>query len=838
MKTSPLPHDVSERIDRVCRRIAPLWPLKHFVAVSPYFGLVDQAWEDAHQTLGRVAGTGLFMPRSYYREQIGRGRISSEDLDAALRECQSDLDRADILKGIEREAPPPVPAPLLVGALREEIDGRRWETLVIERVSPVCASWFDMGQSLWKNPWKAQSLFEAWRSQAMIDLVPRLSGLGGVPEIVSELPQDPETVIASVMEEIPLPDDLEDDRLHAAFLSVGGWAAWARYRLWQAELSGNKETAMRDLLAIRMAWERILFRTAPKKALLRLREKRLAQWRERQRVGDESARGEREIDVVLQSALERGYRKSLFSLLKERGSQPEESEMSPSPRALAVFCIDVRSEIFRRALEHVATGVETAGFAGFFGIPVAVRSIGTSGENAHLPVLFSPAYRIEERPDRGAGVEDERLGSRREVRLGTEKAWKIFKTSASSAFSFVESVGLLFAGKLLSGVLGIGGAAPPPRHLGLREQERNSLAPDLDGVSKETGIPSEERPRVAAAILRNMGLVDRFPRIVLLVGHGSSTANNPQASALDCGACAGQSGEASARIAAALLNDPGTRKGMAEAGIFIPEETRFIAALHDTTTDAVTLFEDPSFPEWRKTELVRLRLDLEQAGELARRERAALFGERSLSIESLAKVVRRRGRDWSEVRPEWGLAGNASFIAAPRRRTFGRNLSGRAFLHDYDWQKDPDFATLELILTAPLVVGHWINMQYYGSVVDNRRFGCGNKVLHNVVGGAIGVFEGNGGDLRTGLALQSLHDGERFVHEPLRLCVLVEAPREPIDRIIDSHGLLRDLVDNGWLYLFRLVPGDLPERRRRGGEWVREEGEENGALRSSRTGGV
>ncbi|MCL4485790.1 MAG: DUF2309 domain-containing protein [Nitrospirae bacterium] len=820
MTPSPMSRPLSESIDRACRRIAPLWPLKHFVAVSPYFGLVDKPWEEAHRTLARVAGTGLFMPRSYFREQIRTGRITAQDLTMALRECGSSLKIETLLGAIGREAPPVRPAPLLVGPLRGEIEGRAWEDFVVDRISPVLASWFDMGQALWKNPWKGQSLFSAWKFQARIDRTPRLSGLRGVPAIVDGLPEEPEKAIASVMEEIPLPGELTEDRLHAALLSVGGWAAWARYRLWQAELSGTKDTAMVDLLAIRMAWERILFRTAPEETLARLRERRLAKWLEGQ--GSEKAEEafEREIDQVLQTAFEIGYRKSLFARLGGEAPLPPETGAPAAPRALAVFCIDVRSEVFRRALERVAPGVETAGFAGFFGIPAAVRSIGTAGARAHLPVLFSPAYQIEERPASGARDEAGRLESRREIRLGTGKAWKIFKTSASSAFAFVESAGILSAGKLLANVLGIGAVAPPPRHRGLREDERKSLVPDLDGIPGETGIPPAERPRVAAAILRNMGLVGRFPRIVLLVGHGSTTANNPQASALDCGACAGQSGEASARIAAALLNDPGTRQGLREAGLTIPEETFFLPALHDTTTDSVTLFGEDRLPESRQDEIARLREDFVRAGAFARAERAVLFGGRSLERDGLEREVSRRGRDWSEVRPEWGLANNASFIVAPRRRTAGRDLSGRAFLHDYDWQKDPDFETLELILTAPLIVGHWINMQYYGSVVDNRRFGSGNKVLHNVVGGAIGVLEGNGGDLRTGLALQSLHDGRRFVHEPLRLQVLVEAPRDPIDRIVGRHALLRNLMEGGWMPLFRLVPGEPPERRTREGQWV------------------
>jgi uncharacterized protein len=152
------------------------------------------------------------------------------------------------------------------------------------------------------------------------------------------------------------------------------------------------------------------------------------------------------------------------------------------------------------------------------------------------------------------------------------------------------------------------------------------------------------------------------------------------------------------------------------------------------------------------------------------------------------------------------LAGCAAFVAAPRHRTAGLDLGGRAFLHSYDWRQDRHFRTLELIMTAPLVVASWINLQYYGSTVDNRVCGSGNKVLHNVVG-TIGVLEGNGGDLRTGLPWQSVDDGERLIHEPLRLSVVIEAPREAINGLIERHETVRELVDNGWLHLFALDDG-------------------------------
>ena len=133
------------------------------------------------------------------------------------------------------------------------------------------------------------------------------------------------------------------------------------------------------------------------------------------------------------------------------------------------------------------------------------------------------------------------------------------------------------------------------------------------------------------------------------------------------------------------------------------------------------------------------------------------------------------------------------------------------FLHEYDPDADEDSSVLQLILTAPVVVASWINLQYYGSTVDNALFGSGNKVLHNVVG-TFGVWEGNGGDLRTGLPLQSLHDGVKWVHEPLRLQVVLEAPRERIDKVLRANREIRALVENEWIHVMAIEDGEIYER--------------------------
>jgi uncharacterized protein YbcC (UPF0753/DUF2309 family) len=333
--------------------------------------------------------------------------------------------------------------------------------------------------------------------------------------------------------------------------------------------------------------------------------------------------------------------------------------------------------------------------------------------------------------------------------------------------------------------------------------------------------PLVERLELARGVLRGMQLTRGFARVVALVGHGSRTVNNPHAAGLDCGACCGQTGEVNARAAAALLNDPEVRAGLADVGLTIPETTWFLAAVHETTTDEVVLFECDDAPPTHRADVGAVAAAFRAAGARTRAERAGALGLDSADPAALARAVEARTRDWAQVRPEWGLVNNAAFVMAPRAHVRHIDFGGRAFLHDYTWADDAGFGVLELLLTAPMVVAHWINFQYYASTVDHGRWGSGDKVLHNVVGGGLGVFEGNGGDLRIGLPMQSLHDGQRLMHTPLRLCVVVEAPRDAIDAILGKHETVRQLVENGWLHLHQL---DADERRvyaRRPGAWER-----------------
>ena len=438
-------------------------------------------------------------------------------------------------------------------------------------------------------------------------------------------------------------------------------------------------------------------------------------------------------------------------------------------------------------------------------------------------MLLTPKFRVREVVAAQSLRDHEALVQQRSIRSQAQAAWSSFKQSAGSCFAYVETSGLLFAPKLISDGFGWtrpmerSGSDAMPRKL--RRRLAPSIAPAEEAAQcigepastlgpptpplRTSGFTKSERTAMAEAVLRAMSLTENFARLILLVGHRSTSVNNPHAAGLDCGACGGGSGEPNARVAAAVLNDDHVRAVLVTRGLVIPADTWFIAALHNTTTDQVTMFAPDEMPPSYRDELAEVQRWLNESCAIVRRERAPRLGISAASAATIDAAIVKRSRDWSQVRPEWGLAGNSAFIAAPRCRTKGMNLDGRVFLHSYDWRADAEFKVLELILTAPLIVASWINLQYYAATVHPEAFGSGNKVIHNVVG-TLGVLQGSAGDLQVGLPLQSVHDGERFRHAPLRLTAIIEAPKFAVNAILTKHPSVRELFDNGWLHFILL----------------------------------
>jgi uncharacterized protein YbcC (UPF0753/DUF2309 family) len=770
---------VMSAAEEAARAVPPAFPLDATVAVNPFLGRPGDDLSTAAARFGRAAGVVLTRPRADYAAMVADGRIADDDLAAALIAEASPLKPADLaLLKARLTAPTPRPVALpTVAELAARATGTDWPAVTARCLGLWAAGFFDRGQALW-TPAPGHSAFAGWREWATHDLTPEIAGLAGFCAHVAACPDTPERAILRAADRLGLTDESAGSVFQRLFADLGGWAQHARYLLWQAELSGGSDTTLTDLLAIRMVWEEALADLLPGAA---------TGWQDALAVHAKpvAPAPDQVLDAILQEAAERAFQRKLGGMLADtKPVAPETAQARPAMQA--AFCIDVRSEVFRRALETLDPAIATIGFAGFFGLPVAHRAEASDLTEAHLPVLLRPAMTSRAQVTSDAD-RNQRVAAR------AMRAWGRFRQAAVSSFAFVEAAGPFYAAKLLKSALSAGHGhhdAAPPR-------------PD-------PALTTEAKTATARAVLTAMGLGQDLAPLVLLIGHGASTTNNPHASAYHCGACGGHTGEVSARLLATLLNDPETRKGLAAEGTALPDDTVFVAGLHDTTTDEVRLYPDGS-----GADLTTARRWLSRAGAMSRAERAARLPG------ATPATVAARALNWAEVRPEWGLAGCAAFIAAPRAATAGVKLGGRAFLHSYDWRQDKGFATLELILTAPVVVASWISLQYYASSVAPAAFGGGNKLIHNPVGG-FGVVQGNGGTLCAGLPWQAVYDGAGLAHDPLRLTVLVDAPEDAISEVLGRHDGVRALFDRGWMHMLTMHQGRIAARYRPGNTWAAE----------------
>jgi len=757
--------------------IPPAFPLAATVAVNPFLGPSGEDLATAASRLARVAGIRLTPERKRLQQRLADGDITDDDLADALDAAASPLKPAalaDLKDKLAEAATNPVALPT-IATLASSATGTDWNAVFGRSFGLWAAGHFDRGQALWL-PKPGRGAYAAWREWAANDLTPEIAGLKGFCAHVNSAPDTVERAIARAADQLGLQEPAAPTVFHRLLVDLGGWAQHARYLLWQGELAGDTDPTLVELLAIRLVWEEALLIHVPKVG---------ARWNRVVTAHTEPVAPTEDtvLAAILQDAAERAYQRRLAARL----AAPAVTSAS-RPELQVAFCIDVRSEVFRRSLESLDPAVETFGFAGFFGLPLAHRAAGTDTLDHHLPVLLRPALTASSHAT-------ERQETTSRISARATRAWGRFRQAAVSSFAFVEAAGLGYGPKLLSAALALEPAPKVPHPI-----------PKL-----ELPLSADTKADLAAKVLKAMSLTTNYARVVLLVGHGTHVTNNAHESAYQCGACGGHSGEVSARILANLLNDPETRAGLAGHGIDLPADTHFVAALHVTTTDAIELFDDTPAPA-HTGDLARIRTWLAAAGRIARTERAARLPG------ATADTVARRAFNWAELRPEWGLVGCAAFIAAPRTFTRGRDLGGRSFLHSYDWRADEGFGTLELILTAPVVVASWLSLQYYSSTVAPELFGAGDKLIHNVVGG-FGVVEGNGGLLRAGLPLQAVHDGTAYVHDPLRLCVLIDAPTAAITDILARHPSVRELFDNGWLHLLALDGSAIKARYRPGLTW-------------------
>ncbi len=820
--------EIRAEVARASRIVAPQWPLASFVAVNPLGGLESMGFEEAAAVARKWLGAKTHLSLDEFRKDHRAGLSRAADLEHVVyyhftELCEQpalmidghtvspvDIIVADLLHGPEAQPTPHAGTTLQRhGPLSEPF------TALIDS---VLASWLAafVEQSQVAKASKAKTFVGMCLRLMAED--PRLSAITKRSDTtwLAPLAKQPAAVIDISLQRCGVVDEDRPDELRGHLSQLPGWTGLAKWRNeWAQPDEGRPPLAPIEVVAVRAALEAVVIgsglvpRTAPTDQaatdgeVLDARVDAVAK-----ALAPTGTQLDRDAISSVIAKVPAASRPSLWLAAQERNmderllSMIDRLDPGPSvnkPDAQLVFCIDVRSEGLRRHLEAIGN-VETIGFAGFFGVPMRIRRVGWEHTEARCPVLVSPAIEATEHP-RPQTIDSvaKRLTQER-VLASVQSAHKAAKYGAGAPFALAETAGWLAGPTAALKTLVPPKASPPS-------------APATRMVLDDDEVLLEQRVFFAEAVLNTMGLTKNFAALVMLCGHTSNTVNNPHATALECGACAGASGDDNARAVAALLNSPDVRHGLVGRGITIPDETWFVAGLHDTASDHVALLDTVDAPAEFQPNITDLASLLAEAS-------ARNSHDRSTHLPGPSTKVRDRGSDWAQVRPEWGLARNAAFVIGPRSVTADLDLEGRCFLHTYNAEDDPTGRVLETIMTAPLVVGHWISSQYYFSTVDPEVFGAGNKLLHNPLG-TTGVVTGDGGDLRVGLPLQSTHvDGQRF-HQPVRLLAVIQADLERIESIVAANPVLQALTEGSWLRLAaRSHPHERWSTRTPKGTWV------------------
>ncbi len=506
-------------------------------------------------------------------------------------------------------------------------------------------------------------------------------------------------------------------------------------------------------------------------------------------------------------AYEIHYRDQLFNALANNRGRGAWETRDSRPESQVVFCMDDREEGFRRHLEEHNPRIETLGAAGFFGVPIFWRGLDDSGVTPLCPVVVTPSHEIHEQAATGETARATRHSTRRRRRLGV----KGLLHQETRRNLLLSGLLILLAAPATLAVLVAKVLAP--LHVGrlaetLRRGYDLELRTRLTLTSDDQTTPATpEHPRLGFTdaeqadrvhdFLRSIGLQSGFAPLVVMMGHGSGSQNNPHLAAYDCGACSGRHGGPNARVFAAMANRPEIRAALRERGCEIPPDTWFLAAEHNTCDEAVSWYDVEALPQSLAPAFAQLHSDIDAAmlGSAHERARRLASAPSNPTPQRALRHISGRAFDFSQPRPELGHATNAAAVIGRRSVTRGAFLDRRVFLISYDPTRDPDGETLEAILLAVGPVGAGINLEYYFSTVNNEQYGCGTKITHNVTG-LLGVMEGTASDLRTGLPKQMIE-----IHEAMRLQVVVEAGTGVLTRIYERQPQLQELIGNGWLLL-------------------------------------
>lgn len=712
---------------------------------------------------------------------------------------------------------------------------RRGRTTVNDWLIRLCGAFLDQGVAYWAMPGRQYGFLAAVRSllkdSRELELFPGLAS-----EASRQAGLSAAETVQRMLDRLNISEDQYEAFLREELLSLAGWAGMFRRLEQEPNLAPHEQVpcSLMDYLAVRLT----LLAYAPLEDDAECGHK-VSDWRYEQAAAvfaaaealgynetdlegfgrENLSRFQREVLAftsierrrIWQQAYEYHHERQVLAPLARRLRLGVRRGVRGRPKAQVFFCLDEREESIRRHLEELDPQIETLSAAGFYGVAVDYAGIDDAHGVPLCPVVLKPQHAVREQPvSEHADLHERRVAIRR--------LWAQFAQGA------LKSSRTLWLGWISTAVLGLFSMFPllirvlAPRRYGQLRNRLNDLflpeprtevtlmrndkhSHDLSEGLQLGFTPREKIERVAS-VLGPVGMRTNFARLVVVLGHGSTSLNNPHESAHDCGACGGRRGGPNGRLFAAMANRPHVREGLREKGIFIPEDCWFIGGYHDTSSDEIQLFDLDEMPSSHQKDLAALRALLDKARAASAHERCRRFesADGASGPEEGLNHVEARAEHLAEPRPEYGHCTNAVCIVGRRDLTRGLFLDRRYFLTSYDPTADPSGDSLRALMSAAGPVCAGISLEYYFSFVDNQRYGCGTKLPHNITG-LVGVMDGHASDLRTGLPLQMVE-----IHEPVRILFVVETSP---DRLLETIGKLpavEELVRNRWVRMAALDP--------------------------------
>jgi uncharacterized protein YbcC (UPF0753/DUF2309 family) len=765
-----------------------------------------------------------------------QGDLAKDLRQAALR-CLFD---ACLARTIAPEEEPPAPRPV--------------DEVIHPWLIRLCSVFLDQGMAYWPMPRRDLGFYESVRA-----LLGRHGGifpryLAGLDDEFQRQEYFSYSAADSVLDYLDKQRFHESDweeELQSELLALPGWAGLIRRLEENPGLAPHVRVScsLMDYLAVRLTMARVASREGaadakPEESPLKTQEKRrlsrAARVYDAARVVSLSA-GEikrlseadwasfvREVRAcnglerrrILHLAYERWHEREILSGLANHREYHGLYKIAGRPAAQVFFCIDEREESMRRALEEADPEVETFSSAGYFGVAVAYQGIDDPQVAALCPVVVTPRHAVIEQPKmEDAALLESRRWRRRILGLLMRNSFVSSKTLLRGWLS-TTALGLLSAVPLIANLLA------PRSYARLREWLNKEFLPEprteltfmRDAAPTQaamagllTGFAPEEKTDSVASVLGPAGLTRGFARLVVILGHGSTSLNNPHESAHDCGACGGRRGGPNARLFAAMANRQEVRERLREKGIDIPGDTWFVGGYHDTCSDDVELFDLDLLPATHEADLESVRRSLDTARAQDAQERARRFESCATDADPAAALrhVEERSEHLAQPRPEYGHCTNAVCMVGRRALTRGLFMDRRAFLVSYDASQDSSDRSLAALMAAVVPVCAGISLEYYFSFVDNDRYGCGTKLPHNVTG-LVGVMDGHASDLRTGLPWQMVE-----IHEPVRILFVIETTPNRLAKVVNASPSLKQLVENRWIRLATIDPdsGSVHVRR-------------------------